>query len=266
MQFLSQPTAVLAAVFFLFGTCIGSFLNVCIFRLPRRESIIFPASHCLSCGTKLKPIDNVPIISFLLLRGRCRSCQAKISWQYPLVELATGILFSLAFIRFGWQWHRLLVALILIPASLVVSVIDFRIQIIPNAISLPGIVLGLAVSLLPGSSVTFWNALSGMMLGGGLFYLVAVVSAALLGKEGMGGGDIKLIAMFGAFLGWQRCLLTIFIGVFLGSAIGIILILLGRKDRKDPIPFGPMLCIGALVSLFYGQELIRQYLQFTINI
>jgi leader peptidase (prepilin peptidase)/N-methyltransferase len=203
----------------------------------------------------LKAYDNIPVLSFLLLRGKCRSCRTKISWQYPLVELATGIFFVLAVVRFGLSWN-LLIALILIPVSIVVSVIDLKIQIIPNVISLPGILAGLAASLVPLSPVHFWNSLAGMLLGGGIFYLVAVVS-----KGGMGGGDIKLIAMFGAFLGWQRCLLTIFVGVLLGSVVGVVLMLLKRKGRKDPIPFGPFLCIGALVSLFYGQAIIQWYLR-----
>lgn len=253
-QILIFPAA-LPVIFFLLGTCIGSFLNVCIFRLPNDESIVFPASHCPNCNNKLKAYDNIPILSFLLLAGKCRFCRTKISWQYPLVELATGILFALAAVRFGLSWNTL-IALILISVSIVVSLIDLKIQIIPNVISLPGIGLGLAASLVPVSPVQFFNALTGMLLGGGIFYLVAVVS-----KGGMGGGDIKLIAMFGAFLGWQKCLLTIFVGVLLGSVVGIILMLLKRKGRKDPIPFGPFLCIGALVSLFYGQAIIRWYLQ-----
>jgi leader peptidase (prepilin peptidase)/N-methyltransferase len=257
-QILIFPCS-LPVIFFLLGACIGSFLNVCVFRLPRSESIVFPASHCLNCNNKLKAYDNIPVLSFLLLRGKCRSCQTKISWQYPLVELATGILFALAAARFGLSWDTL-IALILISVSIVVSLIDLKIQIIPNTISLPGIVLGLAASLVPASPVHFLNALIGALLGGGIFYLVAVVS-----KGGMGGGDIKLIAMFGAFLGWQKCLLTIFAGVLLGSVVGIVLILLKRKGRKDPIPFGPFLCIGALVSLFYGQTIIRWYLYFNMR-
>ena len=244
----------LPIVFFILGATIGSFLNVCIFRLPRQESIVFPASHCMNCGTKVKPIDNIPFVSFLFLGGRCRNCHTKISWQYPLVEFLTGILFALAVIRFGLQWNTL-IAVILISSSIVVSVIDLKIQIIPNCISLPGIVLGLLINLIPSSPVGFLNALYGMLLGGGLFYVVALVS-----RGGMGGGDIKLIAMFGAFLGWQNCLVTIFCGVLLGSFIGIILLLLRRKGRKDPIPFGPFLCIGALISLFYGGEIIYWYL------
>lgn len=244
----------LPLVFFLLGTCIGSFLNVCIFRLPLNESIIFPSSHCPNCNNKLRPYDNIPLMSFFLLRGKCRFCRTKISWQYPLIELTTGLLFALAAIRFGVQWNTL-IALVLISASLVISVIDLKIQIIPNVISLPGILLGLLASLLPFSSVHFLNALYGMLLGGGLFYLVAVLS-----RGGMGGGDIKLIAMFGAFLGWQNCLVTIFLAVLLGSIVGIGLMLLKRKGRKDPIPFGPFLCIGALISFFYGQEILHWYL------
>jgi len=248
----------LPALFFVLGACIGSFLNVCIFRLPRQESIIFPASHCMNCGAKLKPLDNIPLLSFLFLGGKCRYCHAKISWQYPLVELLSAILFALAAIRFGLQWNTL-IAVILISSSIVVSVIDFKIQIIPNSISLPGIVLGLLINLIPSSPISFLNALYGMALGGGLFYVVALVS-----RGGMGGGDIKLIAMFGAFLGWKNCLVTIFCGVLLGSLVGVTLLLLRRKGRKDPIPFGPFLCTGALISVFYGREIIYWYLHLTL--
>ena len=256
-QFLIIP-GFLPALFFVLGACIGSFLNVCIFRLPRQESIIFPASHCMNCGAKLKPLDNIPLLSFLFLGGKCRYCHTKISWQYPLVELLSAILFALAAIRFGLQWNTL-IAVILISSSIVVSVIDYKIQIIPNSISLPGIVLGLLINLIPSSPVGFLNALYGMALGGGLFYVVALVS-----RGGMGGGDIKLIAMFGAFLGWKNCLVTIFCGVLLGSLVGVTLLVLQRKGRKDPIPFGPFLFIGALISLFYGQEIIYWYLHLTL--
>ena len=248
----------LPALFFILGACIGSFLNVCIFRLPRRESIIFPASHCMNCGAKLKVLDNIPLVSFLFLGGKCRYCHTKISWQYPMVELVSAILFALAAIRFGLQWNTL-ITVILISSSIVVSVIDYKIQIIPNSISLPGIVLGLLINLIPSSPVGFLNALYGMALGGGLFYVVALVS-----RGGMGGGDIKLIAMFGAFLGWKNCLVTIFCGVLLGSLVGVTLLVLRRKGRKDPIPFGPFLCIGALISLFYGREIIYWYLHLTL--
>lgn len=238
---------------FMFGLCLGSFLNVCIFRLLRGESIVFPASHCLQCGHKLAVKDNIPLLSFILLRGKCRYCQTHLSFQYPIVELLTATLFALAGVRFGWQFQTI-TAIILISASLVISVIDLREQIIPHLISLPGIGLGLILSLLPFSPVHFTDALTGALLGGGLFFLIQVLS-----KGGMGGGDVNLIAMFGAFLGWQKCLLTIFVAVLIGSMVGGLLILLKQKGRKDPIPFGPFLCLGALVSLFYGQEIITWY-------
>ncbi len=251
------PPGILPLFFFVIGTCIGSFVNVCIFRLPRKESIVFPASHCMSCGTKLKATDNIPLLSFLFLGRRCRYCKSPIAWQYPMVEFITGLLFALSIFHFGWSWYTL-IACILIPACMVVSVIDLKIQIIPNEISLPGIVLGLLINILPASPLGFLSALYGMLLGGGFFYLVA-----LLSKGGMGGGDIKLIAMFGAFLGWKNCLVAIFFGVLLGSVVGIVLMLLRKKGRKDPIPFGPFLCLGTLIALFFGNQIIYWYLHFS---
>ena len=238
---------------FLTGAVIGSFLNVCIHRLPRRESLAFPGSHCPSCGKPIRAYDNIPILSFLLLRGRCRSCKTRISWQYPLVELLNGLGYLFLAFKFGWTLENIFYALF-ISSLLVITFIDFHYQIIPDRITYPGIAVGLigSATVLPDG---IQNALIGLALGGLLFYAVAWVS-----RGGMGGGDIKLIAMIGAFLGWTNVLLTILISSFLGSVVGIFLMLFHGKDRKYPVPFGPFLAMGAILSLFFGREMIRWYL------
>ncbi len=243
---------------FLVGAAIGSFLNVCIHRIPRDESIIKPASRCPGCLKPIRPIDNIPILSFLFLRGRCRACRAPISWRYPLVELLNGLGYVYLAHQFGVTAQSLVYALLL-SSLIVVTFIDLDHQIIPNEITLPGMVVGLltAAFILPQG---FWNGLIGLALGGGLFYLIADLSHRILKQEGMGGGDIKLIAMIGAFLGWQNVLVTIFIGALLGSAIGIFLIVVRGRGRRVPIPFGPFLSAGAVISLFWGHDILYWYL------
>ncbi|MFQ5950422.1 MAG: prepilin peptidase, partial [Nitrospiria bacterium] len=196
------------AVVFILGLLIGSFVNVCIYRLPRGESIVFPPSHCPSCAKPVKPYDNIPILSFILLRGKCRSCGVPISWQYPLVELVHALGYTFILHQFGLSPQALVYALFF-SSLVVVSFIDLSHQIVPDVITLPGMALGLIVAstILPLGPI---NSLVGLTLGGGLFYLVAVLSIAFLKKEGLGGGDIKLIAMIGAFIGWKGMLLTIF--------------------------------------------------------
>jgi len=234
------------------GLLIGSFLNVCIHRLPINESLIAPPSRCPACLPPVRWRDNVPVISFLLLRGRCRDCGRPISRRYPLVELTNGIGYVLLAWRFGIGPETAVYAL-LYSSLLVVTFIDLDHQIIPDRITLPGMVVGLAVSsvILP---LGFLNALIGLLLGGGLFYGVAVAS-----RGGMGGGDIKLIAMIGAFLGWKQALLTIFIGALAGSVIGLFLMAFKGKSRKHPVPFGPFLSLGAVVSLFAGPAIWKWY-------
>jgi leader peptidase (prepilin peptidase)/N-methyltransferase len=242
---------------FVLGTVIGSFMNVCIHRMPRDESLIAPPSHCPSCQKRIWPIDNIPIFSFLILGGKCRHCRRPISWRYPLVELLNGLGYGLLLWRFGLTGQTLVYAL-LFSALLVITFIDLDYKIIPNEITLPGIVIGLiaAALVLPQG---FWNSFLGLLLGGGLFYLIADLSQRILKQEGMGGGDIKLIAMIGAFLGWQSVLLTIFIGALLGSVVGLFLIMATGKGRRYPIPFGPFLSIGALATLFWGSEILLWY-------
>ena len=238
---------------FIFGAVVGSFLNVCIYRLPAGRSIVSPGSTCPHCDTPIRWFDNVPIASFLILRGRCRSCGGRISPRYPLVELLAGLVPVLVAHRFGLT-PASAAYVVFIWALIAITFIDLDHQIIPDRISIPGTILGLILgaTILP---VGWTGSLLGAVLGGGLFYLIAVAS-----RGGMGGGDIKLIAMIGAFLGWQAVFLTILISALAGSAVGIYMMAVRGKGRKHPIPYGPFLVLGAVVYLFYGSEIIGWYL------
>lgn len=241
----------------LFGAVVGSFLNVCIYRLPRHQSIVWPSSRCPSCRGRIAPADNIPILSFLWLRGRCRACGAPISLRYPLVEAANGFGYVWIVDHFGLDWSAVAYA-VLFSALLVVTFIDFDHQIIPDRITLPGIPLGMvcAVTILP---VGLLNSLLGVLLGGGLLWLMAWLSPYVFGKEGMGGGDIKLLAMIGAFLGWEPVLLTIMVGASVGAATGLSLIALKRLRRDQYLPFGPFLALGAVVAMFFFHDLKSWY-------
>ncbi len=253
------PQWEIVAIIGVFGALIGSFLNVCIYRLPRGESVVRPSSHCPACTTPIHPLDNVPILSFLWLRGRCRTCGKRIAIRYPAVEALNAAGYILLWNRFGLTPEAAVYA-VFYSSLLVVTFIDWDHQIIPNRITLPGIALGLlsAATVLAGG---FMDALLGALLGGGLLYAVAVGSEWMLKKEGMGLGDVKLLAMIGAFLGWKAVLLTVFVGALSGSVIGLSLMAARIKRRGDPIPFGPFLAFGAVAALFAGPELIAWYLR-----
>ena len=242
---------------FALGAVVGSFLNVCIHRLPRSESVVRPGSHCPACGGPIAPYDNVPILSYLLLRGRCRACQARISPRYFLIELANGVGYSVILWRFGFGWPAAVYA-VLFSALLVITVIDLDHQIIPDAITLPGIGLGVlcAATVLP---VSLADSIFGGLVGGGILWVLAWASPYLFGKEGMGGGDIKLLAMIGVFLGWKPALLTVMVGALVGSVVGIGLIACRVLRRDQYLPFGPFLAIGAVVSLFFHQDVFTWY-------
>ena len=239
------------------GALIGSFLNVCIYRLPRGESIVWPGSHCPSCGSAIAWYDNVPVLSYLLLLGRCRKCHVPISMRYPIVEAANAVGYVFILMTFGLNGTTVLYC-ILFSALLVVTGTDLTHQIIPNVVTVPGTLLGLlgAATVLPVDPI---NALLGVVVGGGILWALAWVSPYLFGKEGMGGGDIKLLAMVGAFLGWKPALLTIMIGSLTGSVIGVSLIALRLMKRDEYIPFGPFLVLGALISMFFAQPLLDWY-------
>lgn len=247
------PPLFLEATCFLFGLVIGSFLNVVIARLPDGRSVVHPPSACPACGSTIRWHDNVPVFSWLWLRARCRSCQAHISWRYPVVELLTAVLFLIAARQFGPS-PDLGAALLLLAALVAITGIDLDHQIIPDVITLPGIAVGagLAMVLHPAA---WLDTLFGILVGGGLFLAIILASGG-----GMGGGDMKLGAMMGAFLGWKLVLLAILVGVFAGGAVAIGLLVTGTKGRKDPVPFGPFLALGAVISLLWGNSLLAWYL------
>lgn len=247
-------------IIFVLGSVIGSFLNVCIYRIPRNLSIIFPSSRCPSCNTPIKVYDNIPVLSYVLLSGKCRICKAGISFRYPLVEVLNAVLFVFVIWRFGFAWHSVIFAL-LCSALVVITFIDLDFQIIPDVITLPGILIGIVAGslLMPDpfmrhSLLGFKASVIGLLTGGGLFYAIAILS-----RGGMGGGDIKMMAMVGALMGWKSVLLTIFLGSLTGAVFGIFLMISQGKGRKTKIPFGPFLALGTVVTLFYGQEIFSWY-------
>lgn len=243
---------------FIMGACIGSFLNVCIYRIPEALSIVRPGSMCPSCRTPIRFYDNIPILSYLWLKGKCRFCGQKIPIRYPAVEFATGLAAYAVFYKFGLAVDSL-IYFIFIATLILISAIDFDHKIIPDIISIPGIPIGLAASLAL-SAIAFIDAIIGVLVGGGILYALAWGYYAVTGKEGMGGGDIKLLAMIGAFIGWQGVLVTIFISSVMGTVIGVIVMLLMQKNLKYAIPFGPFLAAGAIAHVFIGPELIQWYL------
>lgn len=245
------------------GAVVGSFLNVVILRLPKEgASIAFPGSHCPYCRQPLSWRENIPILSYLLLRGKCRTCKTPISIQYPLVEAAMTVLAMLLVQRFGLSFE-LLYYFIFCAALLVIIFIDIHHQIIPDRLSLPGIVVGFAGSLF-NAQVTWQQSALGILLGGGVLYAVAWGYYTLTSREGMGGGDIKLLAMIGAFLGWQSLLYVVFSSSLAGSLVGGIVLLKHRKGGQTRIPYGPFLAFGALSYLFLQPQIVQlwhMYLQ-----
>ena len=237
----------------LMGAVIGSFLNVVIVRLPQNESLILPRSRCRACATELPWFDNIPVLSFVALRGRCRACDAAISWRYPIVEATTALLFVLA----AWQSSspgRLLTDWLFVSVLVVVAGIDIDHQVIPDRITLPGIGVGVLLSFL-GIRASWLESLLGIAVGGGLLFAVILLSGG-----GMGGGDMKLGAMIGAFLGYKLALLALFVAVILGGLVAVALLSTGIRRRKDPIPFGPFLAAGAALAMLWGEAVLRWYL------
>jgi leader peptidase (prepilin peptidase)/N-methyltransferase len=226
--------------------------------LPSSQSIVHPRSRCPLCGHLIRVYDNIPVLSYLLLRGRCRDCGARISLRYPVVELLSGAFAAMAVARFGLGWQALLMYA-LIAAFLVITFIDLDHRIIPDVITLPGIPIGLAASFGPGM-ISPLESLVGILAGGGSLFLVAWGYQLVTQREGMGGGDIKLLAMIGAFIGWKGVLLTIFIASLTGTLAGMALIFRRRGDMKLAVPFGPFLAVGAIAYLFMGPELMSWYL------
>jgi len=271
----------IAFIIFLFGLIIGSFLNVCILRIPNAKSIVLPPSHCPSCGTPIKPYDNIPVVSWLVLAGRCRKCKVRISAMYPMVELGTGLLFLACYLVFGLNAEALKWA-IFAALIIVLTVTDLRERILPDKINFAGLGLGLLLSLFtrpvdgtalwlanhvfayppPEAALSFGDALIGAGAASGLLWVVAEGYFRARGREGMGLGDVKMMAMAGAFLGLQRALLTILAGSLLGSVIGIAVIAIGRKGRDFELPFGTFLGAGAMLVVFFGSAALDWYRAF----
>ncbi|MBU0481681.1 MAG: prepilin peptidase [Proteobacteria bacterium] len=238
----------------LFGAVVGSFLNVVIVRLPEEgNSIIFPPSHCPACKKDIRWFDNIPVVSYLVLQGRCRSCKTSISIQYPLVEIAMGLLAAALFYRFSLS-PAFAGYFLFCAALLVIIFIDFHHQIIPDVISLPGILAGFAFSF-ANPEVSWQSSGLGVLFGGGSLYLIAATYYLLTRREGMGGGDIKLLAMIGAFLGWQSLPFVVFGSSLLGSVVGIFAMIRQKKGGRTVIPYGPFLSIAAILYLFYNREI-----------
>lgn len=248
-----------AACVFIFGLLIGSFLNVCIYRMPKSESIVFPASHCPACNKSIFWYDNIPVLSYLVLRGRCRFCKAPIGWRYPLVEILTALILTAFFLGFGLTAKFF--AYSVMSCALVVSTfVDFEIQEIPDEISLGGLIVGLLFAfLLPsimGSSLrlhALLRSFAGAIAGGGSIFLLGVFGKLAFKKEAMGGGDVKLMAMIGSFIGFKLVLLTFFMAPFLGVVPGVVLKV---RNGSEIIPYGPFLSVAALISLFFGNKIL----------
>ena len=259
------------AIAFLFGLIFGSFFNVLIYRLPRGESIVTPGSRCPSCGRAIPPLENIPVLSYLFLRGKCAGCGSRISRQYPLVELLTGVLavflwhaLALPYLKSPGTWADTVVLALSVASLLIMvplAIIDLHHFLLPDSITLGGLALGIAASFLPGG-ITPLRMLLGVLAGAGPLLAAGYLGELILKKEAMGGGDIKLMAFIGAFWGWKPALMTIVFGSFLGAVIGITLAVLKvlRADRR--IPFGPCLAVGFWVAVLAGDKIWTGYCTF----
>jgi len=245
---------------FILGLIVGSFSNVCIYRIPKNESIIYPASHCPKCRSNISPKDNIPLLSFILLKGRCRNCKGKISIQYPIVELLTGLIYLIIYLAYGLS-AQALIYIILSSALVIIAFIDLNEQIVPDVISLPGIVIGFIISFFV-PYISFVNSALGVLVGGGIILIIGLAGSVIFKKEAMGGGDVKLAAMIGAFLGWRYIVISLFLGFFLGALAGIFLIMSKIKSREDTVPFGPFIVLGSFITLLWGEKIISWYIGF----
>lgn len=241
------------------GAVAGSFINVVIYRLPRQESIVFPGSHCPFCNVQLKWYENIPMFSFVLLGHRCRSCHHPISWQYPTVEVLMAMLSYALFYKFHLT-ASFVVFFIFTAMLLAIIYIDFQHQIIPDLISIPGIIIGFTCSFIT-DLISWQNSLLGIIIGGGFLYGVAVIYYFITKREGMGGGDIKLLAMLGAFLGWRAVIFIVFFSALLGSLAGLFFMTQQKKGGKTMIPYGPFLSLASIFYVLYGeQNIITDYI------
>jgi leader peptidase (prepilin peptidase)/N-methyltransferase len=245
---------------FILGLIVGSFSNVCIYRIPRNESIIYPASHCPKCCSNISPKDNIPLLSYILLKGKCRNCKSKISIQYPIIEFLTGLIYLIVYLTYGLSIQSL-IFIILSSALVIIAFIDLNVQIVPDVISLPGIVIGLIISFFV-PYISFINSALGVVAGGGIILIIGLAGSVIFKKEAMGGGDVKIAAMIGAFLGWRYIIISLFLGFFLGALAGIFLIMSKIKSREDTVPFGPFIVLGSFITLLWGEKIISWYIGF----
>lgn len=280
MDNLETLYTVLSIFAFVLGSMIGSFLNVCVYRLPKNLSVVKPRSRCPKCEKEIAWYDNIPVISWIALGARCRNCSAPISWQYPLVEALTGFLFFLVFWRFGISGAT--PVYMLLTASLVlVTFVDLTDWTIPNEVTFPGVPIGLGCAVatmfyptsglhIEGPFDPVINSLIGIMAGGGSLYLLDKLTLVLLKKRSMGFGDVKLLAMLGAFFGLYGVMFTFFVACIVGSFIGVAVVIMQRRSGEAVqgghyLPFGPYLCLGGFVYMLYGPELIRAYWSFLLG-
>jgi len=240
----------MATIFFIYGLFIGSFLNVCIFRIPAGISLIKPPSSCGSCGHRLNYIDMLPVVNYIINKGKCRYCKSSYSMQYPLIELLNGILYLFISLKFGFSINSIIYCII-VSLLIVVSMIDLKHKIIPDGLIITGIIIGI-ILLLQDKTVLF-NRLIGLGIGLGLFLTIAVLTNA------MGGGDIKLMAVLGLIFGIKGILFIALFSFVIGAIISVALLTLKIKSRKDEIPFGPFISLSALIYIFYGTEIVALY-------
>jgi leader peptidase (prepilin peptidase)/N-methyltransferase len=253
------PPAFVAALFAGFGLMVGSFLNVCIYRLPLKQSIAWPASHCTACERPLAWYENVPVVAWVTLGGRCRTCHTRISAMYPIVELVTGALFVGGYLLYGVT-PLTFVRIAFGCAMIVLFVIDLQHRILPNVITVTGVPIGFALSLFlpPG-----WKeSLIGLLLGGGVLWVIGEAYYRLRGVDGLGMGDVKMLAMIGAFLGWRLTLVTLIFASFSGSLAGVAMLASGRGGMKAALPFGTFLAVGAMVAAVAGDQIFNWYVSF----
>lgn len=246
-------------VVFIFGAVVGSFLNVCIYRLPRKKSIVYPSSACPACEKPIRFYDNIPLVSYLVLKGKCRDCSARISFRYFLIELITAVVFTLIYRRWGLS-SEFFIQIFFTAVLIVISFIDYDFQIIPDILSIGGMVAGLIISFVrPGFRVM--DAVYGVLIGGGVLFVIAYGYQLLTKREGMGGGDIKLLAMIGSFSGFKGVLFSLIGGSVVGTLVGIPLMLMKGKGEgtRYAIPFGPFLSLCAVMYLFLGPGVIHAF-------
>jgi leader peptidase (prepilin peptidase)/N-methyltransferase len=259
---IELPPAFLPLVAAAFGAIIGSFMNVCIYRLPLGKSVVWPASACPGCSRSLAWFENIPVLSWMVLRGRCRTCKAPISIQYPIVEALTAAMFGLAM----WQYGpgALFASRVVFGCALIVLfAIDLEHHLLPNAITLPGIVVGFLFSFATGPREPGWvSSLIGILVGAGVLYGVAEAYYRVRHEEGLGMGDVKMLAMVGAFLGWQQTLVTLMMASVSGSVIGVFFIVSRKGGMKYALPFGTVLALGAAAAATVGPAALEWYMGF----